>query len=190
MPDIPTSTFRWLSSDDFFKSEAAARIPPVLRVLLTSDGTITTALQALLLTPIGVEIIRQEEVRLDAAAAEFLAVEPGLDALARDVCLTARGRRWVYASSVLLTDGLPRPLLAALRTRRKPLGLLLNESGKPLTRDKLRIAQITNREAARVLGFPEDGSLWARRYRMSLGEKLWADIREFFSPDLPGPVKS
>lgn len=183
MPDLPPSSIQWIGGDDFLKSDAAARMDPVLRMLLTSDGTITTSLQALLLSPIGVEVIRQEEIALDAATAGFLTVEPGTKALAREVWLTAKDLRLVCASSVILLEGLDRPLLQALRSRQKPLGLLLHESGQPVMRDRLQIASITDPSMIRGSGLPAAGPVWMRRYRMSLRSKWTAFIREQFTGD-------
>lgn len=157
---------------------------PVLRLLLTSDGTITTSLQALMRTPIGVEIIRQEEIQVDKATAEFLTAKPGSVALSREVWLTAKGRRLVVASSIILLEGLHRPLLQALRTGEKPLGLLLRETGEPVVRDRLQIAFVADPSAIKSLGPTGAGPSWVRRYRMTLGSKSTASIQEQFIGDL------
>ena len=179
-PDLPPSSVRWINDDEFFKNDDAARMDPVLRILLTSDGTITTSLQALLLTPIGVEVIRQEDVPLDAAAAEFLMAEQGSGALAREAWLTANGHRLIRASSVILLDGLDRPVLQALRTRQKPLGMLLHEFGQAVIRDRLQIACLTDPSVIKDLGLTASGPIWMRRYRMSLKSKWLAYIEEQF----------
>lgn len=190
MSDAPPTPIQWFSSNEFFKSSVPIRINPVIRILLASDGTTTTALQALLLCPIGVEVIRQKKVRLDPATAKFLMVAPGGDALARVVWLTAHGKRLVCASSIIRLEGLTRPILQALKSRQKPLGLLLNESGQPMIRDKLQIARITNRSVMKTLDLPAAGSFWARRYRINLGESLTACIQELFSDRLMDQWKS
>ncbi len=185
MPDVPPSSTRWINADEFIKSADAARMDPVVRILLTSDGTITTSLQALLLSPIGMEVLRQEEIPLDASAAEFLAADPGSRALAREVYLTANGQRLICASSMILIGGLDRPLLQALRTRQKPLGLLLQESGLPVLRDRLQIACIDDPLLIKTLPLTAAGPVWMRRYRMSLKSKWIAFIQEqFIGPPL------
>jgi chorismate-pyruvate lyase len=181
---LPPSPARWLRGDEFLKSDAAARMDPVLRLLLTSDGTITTSLQALMRTPIGVEVIRQEDIRIDKATAEFLTAQPGSDALARDVWLTGKGRRLVYASSIIVLEGLRRPLLESLRTGEKPLGLLLQESGEPVIRDRLQIARIADPSGIQWMGLAGSGPIWLRRYRMTIRSKSTALIQEQFTGDL------
>jgi len=173
-----------MNSDDFLRTDAAPGIDPALRILLTSDGSITLLLQSLLLSPIEVEILRQEETELDHAAAERLEAEPGVTALFRDVWLTAKGRRLVNASSVILLDGMAPPILAELRGNRKPLGLLLQESGQLVSRDRLQIAPDTDPIIHAVSEYRINRSTWMRRYRMCLSSRPVALIHERFDPDL------
>lgn len=179
----------WFTDEAFLKNDVSAGLDPVLRLLLTSDGTISTALHAICLSPVHVQVIRQETIRLDSNTAEFLSVESGTKALIRDVWLTARDRKLVLASSVILTEGLSRPLVQALHESQKPLGPLLNESGQPVIRDRLQIGRITDPADLETLGLGNlsvTGATWTRRYRISLGGKLTAFIRELFSPELLG----
>jgi chorismate-pyruvate lyase len=181
---FPPSPIRWLSGDEFLRSDAAARMDPILRLLLTSDGTITASLQALMRSPIGVEVFRQEEIRIDKAVAEFLSTPTDSEALSRDVWLTGKGRRLVHASSIILLEGLRRPLLEALRAGEKPLGLLLQESGEPVVRDRLQIARITDPSNRKRIGLHGTGTSWSRRYRMTIRSKSAALIQEQFAGDL------
>jgi len=178
--ELPTPSVPWIGVDDFLITGAAVGMDPALRVILTADGTITTMLRALCLKAIQVEVFRQEEIKLSAAAAEFLSVEPETSALAREVWLTAGSQRLVCASSVILTKGLDRPLLQALRSRQKPLGRLLYESGQPVLRDRLQIALIPDLSQIRVMGLTGSEPVWMRRYRMSLKSKSTALIQEQF----------
>lgn len=191
MPHLQPSPVRWQSVDEFLKTDQPDQTDPVLRILLTSDGTITTALQGLWRVPIAVEIIRQEEVSLDPATAQFLSVKPGQPVLARDIWLKAREHRLVCASSVILLEGINRSLLESLRSKQKPLGLLLNELGWSITRDKLEITRLADQAAAAWISPPgvATGAGWARRYRMGLGEKMSAFIQEIFTAARPGPTQ-
>ncbi len=183
--DLPTPSIPWIGVDDFLRTDDAAGMSPALRMLLASDGTITTLLRALCLSPIQVEVLRQEEIKLAAAAAEFLSVEPESSALAREVWLTADDQRLVCASSLILMEGLDRMLLQALRNRQKPLGRLLHESGLPVLRDRLQIASVADPSRIKALGLTGPGPVWMRRYRMSLKSKSIALIQEqFIGPPL------
>jgi chorismate-pyruvate lyase len=178
--EIMTPSVPWIGLDDFLKSDDAAGMDPALRMVLTSDGTITTLLRALCLCPIQMEVLRQEEIKLSAAEAEFLSVKPDSSALAREVWLTAKGQRLVCASSVIRMEGLDRTLLQALRNREKPLGRLLYESGLPVLRDRLQIASFADPARIKSLGLTGSGPVWMRRYRMSLKSKSIALISEQF----------
>jgi chorismate-pyruvate lyase len=184
MPDSPPSPISWITADELFKSDALIRIDPVQRILLMSDGSTTALLQALWLTPIRVEVIRQEKIPLDPPTADFLGVESGGDALAREAWLTADGRRLVYASSVILLEALPPPLLQAVSGRQKPLGLLFHEAGQPVVRDRLQIALVSAPPAIPIPSWTASGPFWMRRYRMRLGTrpglKTIASVQEQF----------
>jgi len=169
MPDSPPAPISWITADEFFRSDALVRMDPILRILLMSDGSTTALLQALWLSPIRVEVVRQEELPLDPLTAEFLKVEPGATALARDAWLTANGQRLVYASSIIVIEGLSRPLLRAVSDRQKPLGLLFQESGQPVVRDRLQIAFVSDSSTPKTPGQTADKPFWLRRYRLSLG---------------------
>jgi chorismate-pyruvate lyase len=169
MPDSPPAPISWITSDEFLKSDALVQMDPILRILLMSDGSTTALLQALWLSPIRVEVVRQKELPLDPLTAEFLKVEPGASALARDAWLMANGQRLVYASSMILLEGLSRPLLQAVSDRQKPLGLLFQEAGQPVVRDRLQIAFVSDSFIPKVPGRTAGKPFWLRRYRLSLG---------------------
>jgi chorismate-pyruvate lyase len=187
MPDSPPAPISWITAEDFFKDGASVRMNPVLRILLMSDGSTTAMLQALWLSPIQVDVIRQKELPLDPLMAEFLKVEPGATALAREAWLTANGRRLVYASSMILLEGLSRPLLQAVSGRQKPLGTLFHEAGQPVVRDRLQIASVSDASIQKVPGQTAGGPFWLRRYRLSLGTqpglKPVASVQEQFIGD-------
>lgn len=169
MPDSPPAPISWITAEDFFKDDATVRMDPILRILLMSDGSTTALLQALWLSPIRVEVVRQEELPLDSPTAEFLKVGLGATALAREAWLTANSRRLVYASSMILLEGLSRPLLQAVSDRQKPLGLLFHEAGQPVVRDRLQIAWVSD---SSMLNVPDEAAgkpVWLRRYRLNLG---------------------
>lgn len=153
------------------KDPSAASISPILRVFLTFDGTITTALGAFHRTPITVEVLQQSEVCLSPSEAEFLEVEPGIKALARVARLAAGQKGLIQARSLILPDGLPRSLWAALHNSHTPLGALLNESGLSVIRDRHQIGRMPDAGGRRI---------WARRYRIHVGNKLTASVQEAF----------
>jgi chorismate-pyruvate lyase len=187
VPDRESRPVRWLNDDEFLKSDAAHRLAPALRALLTSDGSITLLLQTLLLVPIEVEVLRQEDIKLDHATADLLSADPGSAVLARDVWLTAKSRRIVRASSLILVGELSPSLLRDLRSSEKPMGLLLQESDERVTRDRLEIAPDADPPGRSTPEDPPVRQAWMRRYRMSLSSRPVALIQERFALDLLRP---
>ncbi|HEY4485087.1 MAG TPA: chorismate pyruvate-lyase family protein, partial [Nitrospiria bacterium] len=117
MPDLSPAVMPWMSGEAFLNSDAAARMGPILRLLLTSDGTITTALRAFRLAPITVEVVRQEMAPLDTDTARFLEVEAGLPVLSRRARLVSAGNVLLSADSSILLEGLPLGLRQARKIR-------------------------------------------------------------------------
>ncbi len=153
-------------------------------MILTSDGLLTTALQSLFLVPVEVEILRQEDCVLNDEAAGFLHLESGIPSHVREVWLKAKGKRIVFARSVIPLDGFPPSLLRALSEKPIPLGLLLQETGRPTIKDRMKVCGLENRAAPGVPKpsfFPGDDPLWARRYRLNHGDKNGVFIEEIFS---------
>lgn len=178
-----SSSVRWKTVEEFIQSKDSGRIPPSLRMILTSDGLLTTALQSLFLEPVEVEILQQEDSILENEAAGFLRLEPGIPCHVREVWLKSKGRRIVFARSIIPLDDFPPSLLRALAEKSVPLGLLLQESGRPAMKDHMEVCGILNRihpGFPKNPTFPEDAPLWARRYRLNYGDKNGIFIEEIF----------
>ncbi|HSG06687.1 MAG TPA: chorismate lyase [Nitrospiria bacterium] len=182
MPILP-EPIQWNSIESFIRSKDSGNIPPSLRVILASDGILTTALESLFLSPVELEIIRQEEKPVDPKTAEFLQVEAGVPALVREVWLKAKGVKIVFASSVIPIDGLSPSLLRALKNDSTPLGLILYESGRPTIKDRMQAARLDDSAQKGGFGFGTAASLWTRRYRLSSGEKFSMFIQEIINEE-------
>lgn len=181
---LRSPTVRWQTVEDFIHSAHSGKIPPALRMILTSDGLLTTALQSLFLGAVDVEILRQEKSVLDEEPAGFLRLEPGISSHVREVWLSSRGKKIVFARSVIPLDGFSRGLLRTLSEKPIPLGLLLQETGHPTIKDRMEVCRI---EDQRPQGIPDSPffsrgePLWARRYRLNHGDKNGVYIEEIFS---------
>lgn len=101
-----------------------AELPPELRVFLCHDGTLTTALEAHQLGPVGVDVRAQAQVRLDDTAARLLRAAGGDEATFRRVVIRDRltGAALVRADSLLLLDRLPGTFPSTLASARRGLG--------------------------------------------------------------------
>lgn len=104
-----------------------AELRPELRILLVHDGTLTTALEACQLGPVGVDVRSQDDIQLDETRARHLRTSRGGDAVSRSVDIRDRltSRLLVQAQSLLLPNRLPHAFPAMLAASDKGLGAAL-----------------------------------------------------------------
>lgn len=181
---VSTTPPEWATAEDFLAETDSREVSPLLRVLLTSDGSMTTLLEALRGGRIDLDVVRQGEEPIDDDTARRLGVPAHDPAITRHVWLTHDGRRLVYAVSVLPVASLSPSLAEGIRRGVEPLGRLLDACGRPAVRDGLRIGRIHNTGLADALGAPSSAPLWCRRYRLAVEQVLTASIFEVFSPRL------
>lgn len=181
---VSAASVPWLTPEQFLSGLDPFEISPLLRILLTSDGSMTTLLGALRLAPIDLEVVRQDEEPLDVETARHLGVRAHQPTIARHAWLTHTGHRLLYAASVLPTASLSPALADGVRRASEPLGRLLDGCGRPVMRDRLRIGRLDHPALAEALGGAPDDRLWCRSYRLTVEQTLTASIFEVFSPRL------
>jgi chorismate-pyruvate lyase len=103
-----------------------ARLQAPQRMLLTTDGTVTTALAALAGEPVGVRVLAQDLVSLHADDAQ-LALWAGGRILDRRVLVhgAGSGAPLLYGASRIVVHRLPREARDALADGSEPIGLVL-----------------------------------------------------------------
>jgi chorismate-pyruvate lyase len=108
------------------EAELVRRLPALQRVLLTTDGTVTTALGTAMDEPIGVWLLNQEVRTLENDDAE-LRLGAGHEALIRAVLLhgARSGTPLLFGCSRIALDRLPRGARQALLTGDVPISLML-----------------------------------------------------------------
>jgi chorismate-pyruvate lyase len=106
-----------------------ARLPPLLRVVLISDGNLTEMLQAAFLEPIMLTKLQNKASRTRQEIKE-LQLSTGSKIVSRQVKLSGSHSRhlYVYAETVPAADRIPSEFLSELQNTEKPLGYLLRES--------------------------------------------------------------
>ena len=181
---VGTPLAEWITPEQFLIEADPVETPPLLRVLLTSDGSMTTLLESLRLGPIDLEVIRQGEEPIDTETAQRLGVRPREAAITRHVWLSHAGQRLLYAVSVLPTSHLDAALAEGIRRGVEPLGRLLDACGRPAVRDHFRIGRLQNTTLADAFGAGPSDRLWCRTYRLAVEHTLTASIVEVFSPRL------
>ncbi|MDY6827875.1 MAG: chorismate pyruvate-lyase family protein [Pseudomonadota bacterium] len=139
-------------ADDRFAGIDFPTLPPILRVLLVTDGTVTKTLEAYFWEPVRVQVAWQrvlEPTEQPADVIDVLGVQPGAPLWLRDVRLTGRtsGRSYALASSYLAVDSIPVALKNALLARQLGIGELLRGDGLETCREILTMGssvQITH----------------------------------------------
>lgn len=186
MPYNMSLSSSWMDGSQFLSFCSATPINMTTRILLLSDGSLIRFLNALFLSPITLQRLRQEEVSLDNEMAGYIEAAAGQEVIDRDVWLMNGSERLVYANSILPTSLMRDDIYNGIIKGDTPIGALLSEQSILTCRDKLRIAQVIVPEVSRELGLPEDMALWARRYRLNTEGGFKGAILEIFSPGLFG----
>lgn len=180
----------WLTKEAFWKGCRRNPIDPVLRLLLTSDGTLIRHLQSLFLTSVQVAVQDQREILIDEAQSSWIGVPAGEKGIQRKVWLTvggpsaARGEKKVYAVSTLPLSGLKPDLHQEILLGQKPIGRIMEAQHLLTRRDRLEIAQVPLPQIAEELGLHPRELFWARRYRFVISDQVSGVIFEAFSPSL------
>jgi chorismate-pyruvate lyase len=181
---LATTSIIWKTFEEFLADAESAEISPVLRLLLTSDGSMTTALETLRLGRIGVEVLRQGEEPIDNETARRLGVSALQTAVSRHAWLTHAGERLLYAVSVLPLASLSPDIAAEVRRGIEPLGRLFDTANRAVLRDGLLIGRLHDPDLAIAFGAEPSETLWCRTYRLAVERTLTASIVEVLSPRL------
>lgn len=166
-----------------------APIDPILRLLLSSDGTTVRNFKGLFLRQAGLELVAQHEVAVNEPLSLQLSIPKGEKVLERSVWLTLEAgdgvkKKVLFASSVFPLLRLTPKLNLALQLGEKPLGQIIEEGHLPTFRDFLEVGFLPFPEVAQGLSLPKDTLFWARRYRLWINGTVSAFICEVFSPQL------
>lgn len=130
------------------------RLPALQRLLLTTDGTVTTALGTIMNEPIGVWLLDQKTRTLEHDD-DALRLRSGRDALIRSVLLygSHSGTPLLFGSSRIALSRLPTAARHALLNGDVPIGLVLRRHRIETFRAPLSIGvRPATGEAAQLLG--------------------------------------
>jgi len=117
-------------------------LPPFLRTLLVTDGTVTKHLEAFFWEQVEVENLGQSETRLERDI-PWLEMHAGDSVLQRRVQLhgAESGRVYAHAESLIRLGSLPEKLRADLLEGRIGIGELLREKGLETYREILDVGK-------------------------------------------------
>lgn len=149
--------------------------PPFLRVLLSTDGTVTKSLEAFFWEPVGVQHIEQVIKPLDKDCPD-ISLQSGDEVLSRSVWLRGEktGDTYALADSFLRLERLPKDLKNTLVDGKIGIGELLRERGLETYREILDLG-----EATREINGQQQACVW-RVYRILNGYTPIMLISEMF----------
>lgn len=142
-------------------------VPPFLRTLLVTDGTVTKCLEAYFWEPVRVENLGQTQV-IVAQDIDWLDLKQGSPALFREVRLrgAASGNVYTYAKSILKLDLLPQHLQDDLLGGEIGIGEMLRERGLETYREVLDIGREFDESLVPIFDIKRCGELIYRTYRV------------------------
>lgn len=153
-------------------------LPPILRTMLVSDGTVTKLLEAYYWEAISVRTLSQKRIIAEAEL-DWLDVRVGDEVIGRRVDLRGSGENiYAKAFSIIRSSLIPAALLVHLLAGRLGIGELLRSCGLETFRELLEIGN-TTAENELDAGDAERGAVY-RTYRITLSGKPAILVTEHF----------
>lgn len=173
MTRLFTST-GYLDAQDETTDFPLETLPPFLRVLLTTDGTVTKSLEAFFWEPVEVKNCGQSYCTLDVDA-PVINRKAGDKVMRRTVQLLGKktSRCFATAISLIATEILPAPLRQQLEKGEVGVGELLRECGLETYREIVAIGRGSHTDSG------VHDSVW-RSYRIVMEHQAFIQITEFF----------
>jgi len=161
-------------------------LPPFLRALLVTDGTVTKILEAYFWEPVEVVTLRQEFVHAERSIA-WIRLAPGDRVLIRRARLSGMESGCVYATafSIIRTEFIPETFRQRLIDRQVGIGVLIRDSGMESYREVLEIG-IESEGGSDDPAAPEQSDLVFRTYRVIIDGEPVILITERFPLNLYG----
>lgn len=115
-------------------------LPPFLRALLVTDGTVTKALEAYFWEPVVVDTLRQDSIEA-AAEIPWIEVTAGQQVMIREALLRGSdsGKQYAKAFSVIRSELIPASFRQRLINREIGIGVLIRDSGLESFREVMEV---------------------------------------------------
>lgn len=156
-------------------------MPPFLRVLLVTDGTVTKSLEAYFGEPIDVDVLLHVEMKSERPY-PAINVMPDDQILRR--CVTLRGRLtravYAFAESIVVITAVSQKIRAKLIEGRKGIGELLREGGLETYSELLSLRRAEAHEWAHHLALEKSAGVAVRKYVISCAGRASIEIEEVF----------
>jgi chorismate-pyruvate lyase len=156
-------------------------LPPFLRVLLVTDGTVTRSLEAYFAEPIDVEVLTHAESR-SSRSYPALDIATGDPIVHRRVTLRGGNTRTVYAfaESIVVLARVSPEMRRKLIEEKTGIGELLIESRSETYRQLVAINRSEAGEWAAYLLIDSGASVVTRTYEIHMGGRATIQIEEVF----------
>lgn len=156
-------------------------MPPFLRTLLVTDGTVTKILEAYFWEPVAVENLDQHLIALPTDI-PWLGMKSGDTALQREVRLKGMQSEtaYVYAKSILKLNLLPRNIQDDLLSGKIGIGEMLRESGLETYREIMDIGRSSDKAITSMMGDSIMDDWVYRTYRVFINHQPSMLITEKF----------
>lgn len=161
---------------------AFAELPPLLRTLLVTDGTVTRTLEVHRWEPISVEKLFHAEVPSDVDV-PALGIAVGDDIIKRRVTLRGRisGTVYVAAETFVATRRFSPHFREILRDGELGIGELIRDHRLETFREIVEVTRIEAGRWAADLSLREDEPAWLRRYHIHHQGMASVEIIEVFA---------
>lgn len=154
------------------ESDSSIRLSPVERLLLSTDGTVTHALEALTRSPVEVDILDRTVEDGNVTRKVVLRKGPGGDSLA-------------WAVALVGTDALPEEVARPLVEGDVGIGHLLREQGPETRRRIVAMGSVWEDSPDRPDFITDDAVLHLRRtYEVYVDGRMAMTIEEYFPKGL------
>ncbi len=165
--------------------DAADGLSPVQRLLLRTDGTLTDLIAVLVGEPLRLVKI-DHHARTATHPVGALDLGAGEPLVERRIALQGAHSRtvWLYAETSIAAARVPAPLRRALEATDVPLGYLCRDHRLELFKEPPTWRLGAAGHAAGPLDVVPETVVATRRYRMFVGGRPMAELRECFAPVL------
>ncbi|MFQ6051237.1 MAG: chorismate lyase [Candidatus Hydrothermarchaeota archaeon] len=160
------------------------KLTPVERIILTTDGSITTILESLSGEKVNVRTVLQRVIKSDKEISNSLSIREGSDVNERIVILESK-YPLVYAKSYTPLSILEPWFMDNIMKEDIPIGRIIRKLKMEIRRDLERIFMTNaNRNISKLLETQENERLISRSYLIFYKKKKLLHITEVFSPKI------
>jgi chorismate-pyruvate lyase len=169
-------------SNDVHQALQTAMLPPFLRMLLVTDGTVTKSIEAFFWEPVEVYVLTHSYRPSENEYPE-INVKVGDFVVMRRVVLRGATTRtpYAFAESVIGGDCINPEIRGKLIKERKRIGEVLRDSRRETFREVFRIERSKAGEWATRLEINRDDFVVAREYKIYCDHRPTIQIKEIFA---------